>query len=77
MPPTPMNRQRQPDLLEQLLVRHGAVMVAEVFLDERSLVCVVVLAQGGDHGLDVHHDSLETKAGPPEKVSVAPLSALG
>ena len=50
----PMDRHRQPDLREQLLVWNGAVVVSQVFLDDGGLVSVVPAAERSDHGLDVH-----------------------
>lgn len=71
MPPA-VNRHRQPDLREQLLVGDGAAVLAEHPFSDGSLVRGEDLAQAGDHRLDIHHVSLETKTGPPEKFPGGP-----
>ena len=49
-----VDRDRQPDLLDQLLFRHRAGVLAEHPLGDRGLVRVEVGVEGGDDGVDVH-----------------------
>ena len=62
-PATPLDRERQPNLLDQLLVGDGAAAVPQYPLDDLGLVGVEPAAQGGDDGLDVRGPRLSRYLG--------------
>jgi len=53
-----VDRQRQPNLLDELLVGNRAVVLADHPLDDGGPLRAVVASERGDHGLDVQTESV-------------------
>lgn len=52
--PPSIDRYRQPDLLNQLAIRHGAVKIAEHLFDEGRFLGVESAAEGRNDRLNIH-----------------------
>lgn len=52
---TAVHRDGQPDLLDQLCIRHSSGVLVQHSLDDRGLVGIEAVTEGGDDGVGVHH----------------------